>query len=315
MDMAEKKSPRLMQIDRVPVADIDVSNRLRPVSEAGIESIMASIQETGVMKDAVHLRQKKGGKLILIAGGHRLEAAKRLGWAEIEAKVWADVTDDWARLMEIDDNIAGAELSPLDTAVFLAERKRIYEKLHPETKHAVGSALAAKRWDATELGSVAFATATAEKFGMTDRQVRKIVAAGGNLDPRDIMLLRQAPKPVTLKDLTEIAKISGPVERYDVVAALSEGRAKSAADARRLRNAASGDTPVEDPVEAAFRALDKAWQRAPMAAKKRFLFERASEVWEAQNKGAALDKHTHADRDAPAPESDAPAFASRRGAA
>ena len=39
----------------------------------------ASIAETGVMKDAIHLRRKKAGVLSLIAGGHRLEAAKRLG--------------------------------------------------------------------------------------------------------------------------------------------------------------------------------------------------------------------------------------------
>jgi ParB family chromosome partitioning protein len=301
-----------MQVDRVAVAEIDVSDRLRPVSEAGVDSIMASIQETGVMKDAVHLRQKKGGKLVLIAGGHRLEAAKRLGWSEIEAKVWADVTDDWARLMEIDDNIAGAELSPLDTAVFLAARKRIYAKLHPEAVGGVAGGLARQ---GSAMDIVSFAEATAEKFGITVRHINRIVAAGGCLDPRDIMLLRQAPKAVTLKDLTEIAKISETVERYDVVAALSEGRAKSAADARRQRTAAASDTPVEDPVEAAFKALDKAWARAPMAAKKRFLFERASEVWEAQNKGAALHKHAEADHTVPAPDSDAPAFTSRRGAA
>ena len=117
--------PRLMKIDRIKVGEILATGRLRPVSEAGVESLMASIAEVGVMKDAVHVRQKKGGQLVLIAGGHRLEAAKRLGWDEIEAKLWADVTDDWARLMEIDDNIAGAELNPLDTALFLAERKRV----------------------------------------------------------------------------------------------------------------------------------------------------------------------------------------------
>lgn len=295
------KQPRLMQIDRVSVAEIEVSNRLRPVSEAGVESIIASINETGVMKDAIHLRQKKGGKLVLIAGGHRLEAAKRLRWSEIEAKVWADVTDDWAQLLEIDDNIAGAELSPLDTAVFLAARKRVYEKLHPETVAKTGAELAAKRWDATDTMSAAFATATAEKFGMSDRHVRRLIAAGSSLDPRDVALLRKAPKPVTLKDLNEIAKIGETIERYDVVEALAEGRAKSAADARRQRIAPTGDSPVEDPVNVAFKALVKAWSRAPMAAKKRFLMEHAQEISEARAK------------DNPKPET--PSFTTRRGAA
>lgn len=90
---------------------------------------------------------------MFIAGGHRLEAAKRLGWEEIEAKIWTDVTDDWAAIMEIDDNLAGAEMNALDTAVFLATRKQVYERLHPETKAGVAGGLA-RQGSATELSSV-----------------------------------------------------------------------------------------------------------------------------------------------------------------
>jgi hypothetical protein len=91
----------------VAVGSIVVRGRLRPVTDAGVESLMASIAETGVMKDAVDLRLAKDGSLVLIAGGHRVEAARRLGWAEVPAKVWSGVSDDWARIMEIDDNLTG----------------------------------------------------------------------------------------------------------------------------------------------------------------------------------------------------------------
>ena len=100
------KKPTLMQQSMVKVSEIDARQRLRPVSEAGVQSLIASVTETGVMKDAIHVRKKKDGRLVLIAGAHRLEMARQLGWDEIEAKVWTDVTDDWARLMEIDDNLA-----------------------------------------------------------------------------------------------------------------------------------------------------------------------------------------------------------------
>ena len=46
------------------------------MSEAGVEALKASIIETGVMKDAIHVRRKKGGVLVMIAGAHRLEAAR-----------------------------------------------------------------------------------------------------------------------------------------------------------------------------------------------------------------------------------------------
>ena len=269
------KEPTLMQQNRVKVAEIDCRRRLRPISEAGVESLIASIHETGVMKDAIHVRKKKDGSFVLIAGGHRLEAAKRLGWEEIEAKVWTDVTDDWAAIMEIDDNLAGAEMNALDTAVFLATRKQVYERLHPETKRGIAGAAA--RWDATEPSSVAFVKATADKFGMTERQVFKIVAAGARLGADEVAKLRHAPRPITLKDLTEISKIGAPTERYDVVRLLSEGTAKSAADARRsLKPEAEGT--AKDPIDEAFKALLSAWQRAPMAAKRRFVADAENDL-------------------------------------
>lgn len=270
------KEPKLLQIDQVAVADVDATGRLRPVSEAAVESLIQSITELGVMKDAVHVRKRKDGRLVLIAGAHRLEAARRLGWETIPAKVWTEVTDDWSRLMEVDDNIAGAELNPLDTAVFLATRKAVYERLHPETKAVTGAQLVAKRWDTADMMSVvSFAKATAEKFGMTERHVRRLVSAGSKLGPNEVRQLREAPRAVGLKDLMEIAKIGDSVERYDVVDMLAAGRAKSAGEARRLRAQAASGTPVvaKDPVEAGFNKLFDAWSRAPMAAKRRFVDE------------------------------------------
>lgn len=281
------KSPTLQMTGLVPVAEIQDLNRLRPVSEAGVEALKASIAETGVMKDAIHVRRKKGGVLVLIAGAHRLEAARQLGWTEIEAKVWVDVTDDWSRLMEIDDNLAGAEMGPLDTAVFLAARKAVYERLHPETKRGLAGALA--RHSATDIMSVAsFAATTAEKFGLSDRHVRRLVEIGTSLSRDELRWLRASKAPIRLTDLQALARIGDDRERSQVCILLSNG-AKSAADAwRSHRLEADGAAPVKDPVEEAFTALSKAWARAPMAAKKRFLMQHRSEVWEAQNKGEPL---------------------------
>lgn len=266
------KAPTLQMTGFVPVADIDARNRLRPVSAAGVEALKSSIVETGVMKDAVHVRRKKGGELILIAGAHRLEAARQLGWTEVEAKVWVDVTDDWSRLMEIDDNLAGAEMGPLDTAVFLAARKAVYERLHPETKRG-GDHKSPKFRNQTDSMSVgSFVTTTAEKFGLSHRHVFRMVAAGEKLGI-DSARLRNIPRPITLKDLIEISRIGEATERYAIVDALRAGTAKSAADARRAWAAKQrGDAEViKDPVETFFNALSAAWRRAPMAARRRFV--------------------------------------------
>lgn len=276
-----------MQPTRASVAEIVVGPRLRPVSEAGVESLLASIAETGVMKDPVDLRRKKDGSLHLMAGGHRLEAARRLGWADLPAKIWTDVTDDWARLIEIDDNLAGAELSPLDTAVFLAGRKRVYEALHPEARKDVfrGNQHTGKL--ASDI--VSFATSTAEKFGLSKRHVERLIAIGERISPSELAHLRQARAPVQLRDLTYLAKLGDPSERADVVLRLATGNAKSAPAARKsLRVEAGLQPPLMEPHEREYQALVKAWMRAKTRARKRFLRDFHKEVWKAQNAGAPL---------------------------
>lgn len=275
-------------LQRVRMADIQLGQRLRPVTEAGVEAILASVEEIGRIKDPIHLRKSKKG-LILMAGGHRHAVYGRLGAEEIDAWVWSNITDDHARLIEIDDNLAGAEMCPLDTAVFLAERKRIYERLHPETRRGGDHKSVAFKNQTDTMSVRSFVAATAEKFGLSHRHVFRMVAAGEKLGV-DSARLRGCPRPVTMKDLLEIGAVTDPTERYAIVDALREGRAKSASEARRAwaaKEKGEEATP-KDPVEDAFNALKRAWDRAPMAAKKRFLLECRHEVWDAQNKGVAL---------------------------
>lgn len=268
--------PTLIQTRTTLATDIIMSaGRLRPVSEAGVQAIMMSIEELGQIVTPLVVRQRRNRDGVvheLLDGAHRLEAARRIGMETVPVRVF-ECGDDQARLLEIDGNLAGAELNPLDTAVFLAARKAIYERIHPETKAAVGAQLVAKRWsNTTELSSVAsFCAITAEKFGMTERQVRKIVAAGCRLGTDEIAKLRAAPKPVTLKDLQDIARIGPAPQRYAVVDALAEGRAKSASAALKALK-----QPVEAPRSAAdeqLATLLKAWDRASGVARARFLDE------------------------------------------
>ncbi|MBR9819373.1 MAG: ParB N-terminal domain-containing protein [Rhodobacteraceae bacterium] len=263
----------LTTITELPIDEIEVVDRLRPVSEAGVQAIIASIGELGVMKDPIHVRRMKNGKTRLLAGLHRLTSARELGWQTIKVTCWR-CNDDFARLMEIDDNLAGAELTALDTAVFLAARKRVYEKLHPETRAGVAGAKA--RWDASDI--VSFASATAEKFGVSKRTVERMVAAGERLAGDEVSRLRRAPKPVALADLQVIGTL-GPTDRYAVVDALAEGRAKSAGKAMAAIKASTGASPAPvDPTEKAFLDLMEAWKRAPATARRRFLDECGGDV-------------------------------------
>lgn len=291
------RDPVLLRTVDLDPNGIEVSGRKRPLSEAGVASVIASVTELKVIKDEIIVREVKhqGGKLKLVAGLHRLEACRRMG-RTVPAKVY-DCTDEWADLMELDDNVSGAELTVLDTAVFLAERKRLFEKLHPDKKRGMAGVLARRGELTAENAVSSFAASAAEKLGIKPRQIYAIMAAAKALAPDEITRLRAAPRPVNLNDLTQIGKIERAPERYHVVGALSEGRAKSAGEARRQFAAENGSPKpaAKDPAEEAFKVLLGAWNRAPMAARKRFLFERAHDVWEAQNKGVPLDRWQEAE--------------------
>ncbi len=273
------REARLIEVRDLAPDQIEVGHRLRPASEAGVESLMASITELGRVQNEVQVRQVRhqGGRLVLMDGLHRVEACRRLG-LPVPAKVW-DCSDAWAAFCEVDSNLSGAELGALDTAVFLAARKRIYEQEHPESKAGVAGGLA--RQQRTEMSVAAFATVTAEKFGLSERQVRRVLAAGMALGPDEVARLRAAPRGVRQQDLFEIAKCGAAPERYHVVAALAEGRAKSAGEARRAWAAAQGTRKPKAQASAAdaeYLRLADAWRRASTAARRRWVAEFADDV-------------------------------------
>lgn len=262
----------------LPIDQIELRDRLRPVSAAGVGTIVASIREIGQLANPVVVRQmRRGGETqwTVLDGAHRLAAARELGWIEVPVRVF-ECTDDQARILEIDGNLSGAELNPLDTAVFLATRKTIYERLHPETRRGIAGGLA-RQGSATDTMSVAFVTSTAEKFGLTERHVRRIVAAGMCLGPDEVAKLRRAPRQVTLKDLQDIAKVGLSTKRDGVVDALATGSAKSAAAALKAMEA-SGEEAAKDPVQDQLSALSRAWGRAGMAARRLWIAEVFAEL-------------------------------------
>lgn len=269
---------RLIETGTIDPSAVDATRRIRRVTEAGVSAVIASYEELHVIKDPIDLRRVKGeSRPRLMAGGHRLEAARRIG-IEVPYKLW-DCTNDWAELCELDDNLAGADLNPLDTAVFLARRKAVYEKLHPDTKKRTGAPLAAARWNATDIMSVAsFATTTAEKFGLTERHVRRLISAGARLTIDEVEMLRRAPIAVSLNDLAQISKIGADEERAFVVEELASGRTKKAAEARKAWKVREQgfELPIQDPVERQFGAIDAAWARASMAAQRRFVDQHAT---------------------------------------
>lgn len=265
--------PVLMSVDRLPIDKIDARRRKRPIQEARVDAIIASLAENGgVLINPITVRRLKDGTDVLIAGGHRLEAARQLGWADVPVRLWTGVTQDWALIIELDENLAGGNMSALDTAVFLSARKKVYEKQHPETRQ--GHAGASGK-HATGLNPVAsFAKTAAQSMSASEAKVFKLLRAGSALSADQVRWLRDAPKAPGFNDLVALASIAEDAERSAVCISLTNGAAKNVNAARKAYAASTGRAAPElSADEKAQARLFDAWERAPKATKRRFVDE------------------------------------------
>ncbi len=260
---------KALGLQTLRVADIDFGDRLRQVDTAHADLLAQNIREVGRLRQPIEVRTRKGrGKgvrpYVLIAGGHRLQAATILGWEEVDAFV-LEMTDDEARLAEIDENLVRHELNPLDRAVFLAERKALYEKLNPETKAGVAGA-EAKHGRANDIMS--FAADTAERCGLTERTIQRAVAIATGLRPDIRQRIAGTFLARKQSGLLALVKLS-PAEQAAALDLLlaEEPKAKTVEQAARLIRGVRASTDAD----AALSKLLRAWRDAPAATKRAFL--------------------------------------------
>jgi ParB family chromosome partitioning protein len=117
----------------VALADIVVLKRLRQFRPELVDQIADSIEEIGRMLDPIVLRPRRTGGYFLVAGWHRLEAARKLGWDTIAASIFNyDATQ--AQIAEIESNFCVAYLSPAEQALLYKRRIEVQKLIEQERK-------------------------------------------------------------------------------------------------------------------------------------------------------------------------------------
>jgi ParB/RepB/Spo0J family partition protein len=101
-----------MRIEPILVEDVDVGNRLRPLNEQTVAALAESMQRLGQLSP-ISVYRLDDETLRLVAGLHRLKAARRLGWIEIEA-VFSTGNEIERELQEIAENLHRSELTVLE---------------------------------------------------------------------------------------------------------------------------------------------------------------------------------------------------------
>jgi ParB-like chromosome segregation protein Spo0J len=111
---------------REPVDAIEVSDRMRDrCDDDTVVRLMDSIQRIG-LQTPISVRWV-GDNLMLVAGRHRLEAVRRLGWENVDCTMLTG-TDDEARMWEIAENLHRADLTVLERDEHISEWVRLAGK-------------------------------------------------------------------------------------------------------------------------------------------------------------------------------------------
>ena len=193
--------PFATRFESVYVENVTVpASRARAVDSEAVKRLADSMTRIG-LQTPISVRMA-GDDLMLVAGLHRLEAARALGWEKIEAvHVHGDDVD--ARLWEIAENLHRADLSALERAEHVAEWVKLVSAKLAETPRAgrPGAVAAASR----ELGvSESDARRAAKVAKLTEEAKQEARAVG--IDDNRSALLRAAAEPNPAAQLAAIRR-------------------------------------------------------------------------------------------------------------
>lgn len=147
----------MMEITRIALSHVQRQSSARDINTSAVSGIAASMKEIGqltpifVRAANIPIKGVMEPGYLLIAGNHRVEAARQLGWSEIDARVMVGESLE-AELIEIDENLCRAELTASQRASAIKRRRQIWGALHPDNQRFDSV------WDALEPGGKTLST-------------------------------------------------------------------------------------------------------------------------------------------------------------
>lgn len=253
---------KTLKLDQILIED-----RLREIDENFAAATASSIDLNGQQQPVV-VRPTNAGKkpYTLVDGAHRIRALELLGRDEVEVKI-ETLDKDKARLIEIDNNLFRADLTALDRAIFLSERKDVYERLYPETKHGGDRKSEDAKNQNGENAVLIFTEEIAEKLDMSKTAIERAVMIAKKLSPTTIKALRGTPDAKNFSRLLKLARMEPSAQQVAINLFKETG---DLADA--IIQAEGGKQVKKKPdAELKYEALVSAWQHAPKKAREQFV--------------------------------------------
>lgn len=220
-----------MKIKDIKITEIEISERKRELRN--IDSLAESISQLGLLNPITVSKNN-----ILIAGYHRLEVCKRLGWEIIPANI-IDLDNLNEELAEIDENLMRNALTALEQAEHFKKRKEIYEELYPESKpeeqRKKGLNMSAEFVSSLK-NSKTFTQDLSEKIGASQRNVRYSLQIANNISDEVKKEIKGTIIEDSKTDLIRLSKIQSPDLQKELVSKVKSGHVKDIKTAIYLQN-------------------------------------------------------------------------------
>lgn len=268
------RASRIGPTVELPIASIVVGERIRRVDPAMVANLAVAIEESDFF-GAILVRPMAGNPRLrryeLVVGAHRLAAMTSLGRTTIPCTI-RSLTDDQARLLEIDENLVRGKLDILEEGEALLARYEVFGRIFPDRVVQGGAGVTGKRGRPKNSAKFAelnggvpmtmgFSAATAAEIGMSPRVVRdRLLIARLPVD------IREGIRATWVADsegvLRQLVAITDKAQQAAAVEVLLSGKTKSVADALAY---AAGGAPAKAEratVSALQTAFMKLWKTA-----------------------------------------------------
>lgn len=192
------------EVRTTDVDDIYIVGARRELDDAAVASLAASIAEIG-LQTPIRLRNaevadRETGELItayaLVAGGHRLEACKRLGMRYVPAII-QDMSELDAELWEISENLHRADLTKEQRDVQIRRFAELLVRKEETARTDCPTSLLPDGRRKGQQHEKGIASKIAEQTGLSQRTVRRA------LIPSESKPSKQADAPISDEDAVE----------------------------------------------------------------------------------------------------------------
>jgi hypothetical protein len=236
-------------VRRIALDQVFIPENYRPCQEEYVRALAESMNAPIGLRTPITVWKSDGqaegvsrGTLVLLAGRHRLEAAKSLNWTHIES-IELKGTEQQARLWHVEENLIRGDLSVLDRAEHIDQ----WVLLHEANNEISGQPDQKKKPGRPE-GGIAKAARNLPVPGKTEEARRKFIERSikiATIAPEAKAAVRSAGLANNQRALLAIANEPTPEAQLLKVAELSAAkRARPKQDSSAPVSGIGGEAPV-----------------------------------------------------------------------